>query len=555
MRSPSLIAVAALLSVAFALPAAAQNRGGGGQRGSAPERPGPASPGAQSENRKDGDGPGPASSTSKEGKDAEGGPHLPAGASVHQTARIGGREVGYTASITPLPVRDEKGKVIAEVVVTAYIVDGPRDPSRPITFAFNGGPGAASVYLNMGAIGPKRVQFGADGDSPSDPARLMDNAGSWLDFTDIVFLDPVGTGFSKSYVSEDETKKQFYGARQDITYLSRIVYDWLLKNQRMMSPKYVVGESYGGFRGPRIAHTLQTDLGVGVSGVVLVSPLLDSASRSSGDISPLPWMATLPSIAAANLERKGQLTPAAMKAVIDYTQGEYLHDITVGNSDPQATDRVVRKVTEITGLDPAFVRYSGGRLETQAYLREVFRSTGKLGSRYDSNVTAFDPFPYDPDQRPNDPILDAIIAPTTTAYVDWATRVVGWKIDARYEPLSNTVNRLWDRGRGRDTESVTDLREAVAIDPKLKVLIVHGWNDLSCPFMPSIMIAEQIPATAGANRVQVKRNIPAGTCSTRARTARRPCGKTSWRCTGRSNERCDGISSAPRRTQTARARP
>ena len=274
---------------------------------------------------------------------------------MHQTARIGGREVGYTASVGALPVRDDKGKLIAEVVVTSYIVDGPHDSSRPITFAFNGGPGAASVYLNMGAIGPKRVQFGADGDSPSDPARLLDNAGSWLDFTDLVFIDPVGTGFSRAYVNEDETKAKFYGVKQDITYLSRIVYDWLLKNGRLMSPKYVVGESYGGFRGPRITHTLQTDLGVGVNGLILVSPLLDSASRSSGDISPLPWMATLPSIVAANLERKGQLTPAAMKAVLDYTRGDYLRDLMAGKSDPGANERVIARVTALTALDPAFV--------------------------------------------------------------------------------------------------------------------------------------------------------------------------------------------------------
>ena len=422
---------------------------------------------------------------------------------------MGGRDITYTATIAPYPVRDEKGKVIAEVVVTSYIQDGARDPNRPVTFAFNGGPGAASVYLNMGAFGPKRVQFGAEGDSPSDPARLIDNAGSWIDFTDLVFIDPVGTGFSRTYMNEAETKTHFYGAQQDIRYLSRIVYDWLLKNQRMMSPKYVAGESYGGYRGPRITHTLQTDLGVGVSGLILVSPLLDSASRQSGDISPLPWMSTLPSIAAANLERKGQLTPAAMKAVIDYTQGDYMRDLVLGYSDPQANERIIKRVTELTGLDPAFVRRSGGRLETQAFLREEFRTTGKLGSRYDANVTAYDPFPFDPNQRPNDPILDAIIAPTTTAMVDWATRVVGWKIEARYEPLSNTVNRLWDRGRGRDTESVTDLREAVAIDPKLKVLIVHGWNDLSCPFMPSVMIAEQIPPMGGKDRVLV-REYPGG---------------------------------------------
>ncbi|CAN5169837.1 S10 family peptidase [soil metagenome] len=482
----------------LATPAAyAQN---GRSRATAVDRPGPTATGAASEAPKDGETGAPREKSASSADQ----PHLPPPAFVHQSARIGGREVSYTAGVGALPVKDEKGKVVAEVVVTSYIVDGPRDPSRPITFAFNGGPGAASVYLNMGAIGPKRVQFGADGDSPSDPARLLDNAGSWLDFTDLVFIDPVGTGFSRSYLNEDETKKKFYAVKPDIDYLSRIVYDWLLKNGRLMSPKYVVGESYGGFRGPRITHTLQTDLGVGVNGLILVSPLLDSASRSSGDISPLPWMATLPSIAAANLERKGQLTPAAMKAVMDYARGDYLRDLMAGKSDPGATERVIKKVTELTALDPAFVRRSGGRLETQAYLREVFRSTGKLGSRYDSNVTAFDPFPYDPDQRPNDPILDAIIAPTTTAMVDWTTRVVGWKVEARYEPLSNTVNRLWDRGRGRDTESVTDLREAVAIDPKLRVLIVHGWNDLSCPFFPSVLIADQIPSMGGVDRVQVK---------------------------------------------------
>ena len=170
--------------------------------------------------------------------------------------------MAYTATVGSLPVRDEHGKRIADVVYTAYVAEGP-GAGRPVTFAFNGGPGAASCYLNLGAIGPKRVQFGANGDSPSDPAALRDNAGSWIDFTDLVFIDPVGTGFSRSLLNEDETKKRFYAVQPDIEYLSRIVYDWLLKNGRLQSPKYVVGESYGGFRGPRITHYLQTKLGVG----------------------------------------------------------------------------------------------------------------------------------------------------------------------------------------------------------------------------------------------------------------------------------------------------
>ena len=438
-----------------------------------------------------------------EKKDGDSLAPLPAAASVKQTTHVAGKTLAYTATVGSLPVRDDKGKTTADVVYTAYTLDGPRDPNRPVTFAFNGGPGAASVYLNLGAIGPKRVPFG-NGESPSDTPALQDNAGTWLDFTDLVFIDPVGTGFSRSRLDEEKTKRAFYAVKPDIEYLSRIVYDWLVKNGRLQSPKYVVGESYGGFRGPRITHYLQTQLGVGVRGVVLVSPFLDGPATTDGALSPMPWIDTLPSIAAANLERHGQLNDATMAPVIAYARSEYAVDLLKGRTDPAATQRMIAKVTELTGLDPQFVKRLGGRIETQAYLREVFRSEGKLGSRYDSNVTAFDPFPYAPTQETNDPILDGIIAPTTSAMVDFVTRVVGWKVDGRYEALSNKVNEAWDRGWFGQSESVTDLRQAVAIDPKMKVLIVHGWGDLSCPFMASVLIADQMPVMGDPSRVQVK---------------------------------------------------
>ena len=171
---------------------------------------------------------------------------------------------------------DEKGKTIASIMFTAYTVAGA---NRPVTFALNGGPGAASVYLNLGAIGPKRVQFGAEGDSPSDPAVARDNPGTWLAFTDLVFIDPVGTGFSYAQVPESEAKKHFYNPKADVEYLSRVIFDWLVKNERLTARKYLVGESYGGFRGPRITYFLQTQLGVAMNGVVLVSPYLDRAPR------------------------------------------------------------------------------------------------------------------------------------------------------------------------------------------------------------------------------------------------------------------------------------
>jgi carboxypeptidase C (cathepsin A) len=426
---------------------------------------------------------------------------LPADAHVRQTTHVAGKTLNYTVTVGSIPVKDAKGKTTGEVVFTAYTVDGK---DRPVTFALNGGPGASSVYLNLGAIGPKTVRFGSDGDSSSDPATLRDNPGTWLDFTDLVFIDPIGTGYSRQLVSNDEAKKQFYSAKPDIEYLSRVIFDWLVKNQRMASRKYLVGESYGGFRGPRITHYMQTQLGVAMNGVVLVSPYLNPGIDDNGDVSPLPWMMTLPSIAAAHLERENKLTPEAMHQVIEYTRGEYVSDLLRGRSDPQATNRVVAKVTEMTGLDPVFVKRSGGRIETQAFLREVFRNEGKLGSRYDSNVTSWDPFPYAPEQRNNDPILDSIIAPTTTAMVDFVTRTVGWKVDGRYNALSYEVNNLWDNDDEMRKGSVTQLREAVAIDPKLRVLIVHGWDDLSCPFMGSVLTVDQMPPMDDPGRVAVK---------------------------------------------------
>jgi carboxypeptidase C (cathepsin A) len=427
-------------------------------------------------------------------------PPLPADAHTQQSVELDGKTLRYTVTVGTLPVRDAEGKETGEVVYTAYTVDGA---NRPVTFAVNGGPGASSVYLNFGAIGPKHVRVGNEGDSPSDPPTLSDNPGTWLDFTDLVFIDPIGTGFSRSLVSAAETKKQFYSTEPDIHYLSRAIYDWLVKNDRLTSRKYLVGESYGGFRGPRITHYLQSQLGVAMNGVVLVSPYLNPTLEDNGELSPIPWMVTLPSITAAHLEREHKLTPEAMQSVIAYTMGDYATTLLKGHSDPAATQAMIAKVTEMTGLEPEFVKLSGGRLETGAYLREVFREEGKIGSIYDSNVTAFDPFPYSPDQKSNDPLLESLIAPTTTAMVDFVTRVVGWKVDARYNALSYEVNEQWDRSDDLRRGSVDDLREAVAADPKLRVMIVHGWNDLSCPFMGSVLTVNQMPVMGDPTRVSV----------------------------------------------------
>jgi carboxypeptidase C (cathepsin A) len=318
----------------------------------------------------------------------------------------------------------------------------------------------------------------------------------------MVFIDPIGTGFSRSLVDEAETKKLFYAPKPDIEYLSLVIYKWLVQNDRLLDKKYLVGESYGGYRGPLLTHYLQSTLGVAMNGLVLVSPYLNP-EKGDGDLSPIPWVIDLPSITAAHLESEGKLTDAAMQQVIAYTRGDYAEALLKGRSDPAANDAMIAHVTEMTGLDPKFVKFAGGRLDIRAYLREVHRTQGLIGSVYDSNVTAPDPFPYAPTQQTGDPILESIIAPTTTAMVDFITRTVGWKTDARYEALSSDVNRQWDRNDDLRKGAVRDLRESVAADPKLRVLVVHGWNDLSCPFMGSVLSIDQMPIMGDANRVQI----------------------------------------------------
>ena len=428
---------------------------------------------------------------------------LPADKSVAQTITVHGKTLHYTATVGTIRLTDEKGKPTGDVMYTAYTLDHDKGaPDRPVLFAVNGGPGTSSVYLNLGAIGPKHISFGVAGASASDPAILTDNPGTWLDLTDEVFIDPIGTGFSKSLVDEAETKKLFYSPTPDVQYLSLVIYKWLVKNDRLLDKKYLIGESYGGYRGPRMTHYMQSQLGVAMNGVVLVSPYLNP-QFGDGNLSPVPWMITLPSITAAHLESENKLTDGAMQDVIAYTEGEYATTLIKGPKDKAATDAMVTKVTEMTGLDPQFVKYSGGRLETGAFLREVHREKGEIGSVYDSNVTLPDPFPYSPDQESNDPILESIIAPTTTAMVDFITRTVGWKTDAQYYALSYDVSRQWDRsGSALRDGAVEDLREAVAADPKLNVLIVHGWNDLSCPFMGSQLTQNELPSKL-AGQVQV----------------------------------------------------
>lgn len=428
-------------------------------------------------------------------------------ATRHELALPDGRRLAFTAVAGSLPLVDDGGRLQAEIAFTAYVLDGADRAmdrsSRPVTFALNGGPGASSAYLHLGAVGPWRLPVDERAISPSMPTGLVANAETWLDFTDLVFVDPVGTGYSRAAGSGEDAANRYYAVESDASVLSAAIARWLRNNDRMGSPKFFLGESYGGFRGPLIARKLQEEVGIGMSGLVLLSPVLDFAWLSQPRYAPWGHVTRLPSLAAAALERSGRdATRAALAEAEAYAAGDYLLDLVRGVRDPAAVARVVERVARLTGLDPEAVRRAGGRVGSGLYQREAGRAEGRLASAYDPRVTSFDPDPTAPGGI-DDPMLSGLKAPLTTAAVEHTSRTLQWRVpDARYELLNGAVNRAWRWGGGRGSaEAVGALREALALDPALRVMVAHGLSDLVTPYFASKMILDQIPDYGGAGRL------------------------------------------------------
>lgn len=429
-------------------------------------------------------------------------PKLPEPVTRQASVRLAdGRSLAYQVTAGALPVEGPGGELLGEVSYTAYVAAGQERARRPVTFAFNGGPGASSVFLHIGLLGPKRVDFAVAGSTPSDATPLLDNPDTWLAFTDLVFVDPVGTGFSKVHAAPDAARKHFFGTRQDADYLSGFVARWLAKNGRMASPKYLVGESYAGIRVPKMAYRLVKVEGVAVSGIILLSPLLNSVMSAEPDISPLPWVSRLPSMAATHLERQGKLTDAAMREVEAYARGDYIRDLMLGREDPGAATRAADRVADMIGLPAETVRRLGARVSNLVYTRELEKEKGVFVSAYDPVVTNFDPYPFSADRQGDDAILQGSIAPLTSAIVHYVTQDIGWKPENTYMTLNIPLNRGWDSGEGLQ-ESVGDLRKAMAMDGNMKLLISHGYTDLRTPYFASKLAFGQIPPMGATGRAR-----------------------------------------------------
>lgn len=430
--------------------------------------------------------------------------HLPPESVTRHTIELPGRTLKLIATAGSLTLTDQQGAAQAEIGFTAYLREDADPATRPVTFAVNGGPGASSAYLNLLAIGPWRLPLDGPAISPSAPTSLVPNAETWLDFTDLVFIDPPGTGYSR-VVGGDPVRERFYSLQGDIDGLAAFVMRWLKEKNRLQSPKFFAGESYGGFRGPLLAQKLQSDQGIGLSGLVLVSPVLDFGwiDQDAGD--PLSSAGRLPSLAAAALSHKGPVTRQSLEAAERYASGEYLVDLVKGHQDREAVVRVSQRVAELTGLDPELTRRLAGRIDVRTVQRELRRSNAVVVSAYDTNVGSADPNPAAGTSRFEDPVLDSMTAPLTSAIIDHLTRTLNYKAEGRYNLLNGSVNQAWRWGGGRDSpENLEELRQALALDGKLRVLVTHGFTDLVTPYYASQLLLNQIPDLGPDKRLSLK---------------------------------------------------
>ena len=431
-------------------------------------------------------------------------PRVPDRTTSHQVELPGG-SLAFHAQVSTHHMIESDGVTESDVVTTAFMLDGAAPDTRPVTFAINGGPGAASAWLNLLALGPWRVPLPQDGTlSPSAFPDLVPNAETWLRFTDLVFIDPPGTGYSRLLSGGDASRQRVWSTNGEIPMLAAVMRHWLEMNGRLASPKVYVGESYGGFRGPRLARAL-VDQGVALRGMMLLSPLLDFNSRAS-EWEPYYFLTRLPVMAAV---KRGATSREAVADIEAYATGEYLQDFLRGAGDAGAVRRMSDRVAALSGLPAELVQRRGGRMDWFTERRE--REPGRIASAYDLSTTGLDPLPTSAFTEDPDAVLDALRPVLGSAVSGLYAHRLGWRPDGapQYELLSSDVVRWWTYStQQQGAQSVSALRVALAFDPRLRVLIVHGLYDLVTPYFASKMVLDQLPpAFAGRARLLV---IPGG---------------------------------------------
>ena len=453
----------------------------------------------------------------------------PAGAETRASWTGGAEPIEYTATAKWFVLR-KKEKPAAEIFSVSYVAQ-PEDAERPVMFVFNGGPGASSAYLHLGVVGPQRVAFPADGTLPEMPPRLVQNESSWLAFADLVFVDPVGTGFSrviekkpKEGEAKDEKSddaldpKEYFGQKRDLESLCELMGRWLSANRRWGSPVFVAGESYGGYRVGRLVRMLQETAGIGLNGAILISPALELSSLIPNDYDVVSRVDLLPTMAAAAAHHgrsrafpEGAALDDVRREAEAFATGEYASFLTRGASMPaEERARVFQRLADLIGLPIDFVTRAEGRITAHQFSRELLRDERKVLGLYDATITAVDPFPDRESFIGPDPTLSGINPAYTTAINRQLRSEIGVETDREYQLLSFEVNRDWKE----DTDAhfftppvgaTDDFRYGMSLNPHMKAFITHGRYDMVTPYYSSDRLRNLMRLDPGmADRLTVR---------------------------------------------------
>ncbi|HPP62884.1 MAG TPA: hypothetical protein PKV01_06565 [Anaerolineales bacterium] len=410
---------------------------------------------------------------------------------------IGGREIKYTVTAGTMVLKEETAdrekesegeKPRAQVFFIAYVKDGVRDKSkRPLTFSFNGGPGSASVWLHLGVLGPRRAALEFDGSAPPPPFKLTDNEYSLLDETDLVFIDPVSTGYSRPV--EGQKPVEWHGFKKDIESVGDFIRLYTTRFNRWLSPKFIIGESYGTTRAAGLSEYLYHQHGMALNGVMLISSILDFGTADFTPGNDLPYILFVPGYAATAwyhdaVKGKRQTLQEFTAEAAKFALGEYASALLQGDALPAAERaRIVEKLSHYTGISPAFIERSNLRIMDQHYFKELLRERGLTVGRLDSRFTGRDKLGVG-EFAEFDPLFPQITGPYTAAFYDYVRSELKFESDLKYVISGWNIVNPWSYAQFENQHvSVSEsLRKAMTLNPYMKVFVANGYYDLGTPY-------------------------------------------------------------------------
>jgi len=410
---------------------------------------------------------------------------------THHTLNLPSGPVEYTATAAQIPLKNETGETECRMFSVTYAKDGAEAHNRPVTFAFNGGPGSATLWLHMGSLGPKRAPMNDDGTLPDPPFTAVDNMDSWLDFTDVVVIDAPGTGFSR--IARPDLASKYFGVQPDIAAFTTFIRNWLTIHKRWRSPLFVAGESYGGIRGSGLSNSLFR-AGIALNGFVSISGTSNFMTLDGMRGNDATYIGFLPSMAAVGwyhhkLNKRFANVDGVVKEVQTWIDKEYAPALQRGDSmSEKEKDHIADKLSEYLGISKKYCLGSNLRITEGQYFRELLRDDGLMIGRYDGRLTGREELRVEAGGRgrggPGDPSDDATTAPFTTSLNDYLETDLAIKTDIPYLNSGNV--RPWSEPEGSYAETASDLRNVLARNQHFRVLYCCGYYDLACPLNATI---------------------------------------------------------------------